>query len=271
MELNEKMAALEAENTDLRKKLSKSEGARQAAHIFLDDAKEHCRNEVQNLRHKLSGYINKVANLEQKLEQKLPKIPIDYSKAGSGEPPFDGKIYILHTCTWYKKEENKFIVSGLWDGDEWIAHDFMINDDVTHYTPLPEFEEKERLIMNTKTQNYDVNVITTMFKELQYCIHKQNKEMGWWDNPREDGTLLCLIHSEISEAMEGNRKNLMDDHLPYRKMEEVELADAVIRILDYAQAKGYDIGTALLEKVEYNRTRPDHKKENRSKDGGKKY
>lgn len=72
---------------------------------------------------------------------KLPKIPIDYSKAGSGEAPFDGKIYILHTCTWYKKEENKFIVSGLWDGDEWIAHDFMINDDVTHYTPLPEFEE----------------------------------------------------------------------------------------------------------------------------------
>lgn len=125
--------------------------------------------------------------------------------------------------------------------------------------------------MNTKTQNYDVNVITTMFKELQYCIHKQNKEMGWWDNPREDGTLLCLIHSEISEAMEGNRKNLMDDHLPYRKMEEVELADAVIRILDYAQAKGYDIGTALLEKVEYNRTRLDHQKENRFKDGGKKY
>lgn len=69
MELNEKIAALESENAALRAKLSKSEGARQAAQIYLDDAKEHCRNEVQNLRHKLSGYINKVANLEQKLEQ----------------------------------------------------------------------------------------------------------------------------------------------------------------------------------------------------------
>lgn len=69
MELNEKIAALESENAALRAKLSKSEGARQTAQIYLDDAKEHCRNEVQNLRHKLSGYINKVANLEQKLEQ----------------------------------------------------------------------------------------------------------------------------------------------------------------------------------------------------------
>jgi NTP pyrophosphatase (non-canonical NTP hydrolase) len=108
-------------------------------------------------------------------------------------------------------------------------------------------------------------------KELQQRIHQQNIEAGWWENPREKGTLLCLIHSEISEAMEGERKNLMDDHLPHRKMAEVELADAVIRILDYAHAFGYDIEGAITEKLDYNRQRADHKKENRSQPNGKQF
>lgn len=108
-------------------------------------------------------------------------------------------------------------------------------------------------------------------KQLQEKIHNQNKDMGWWDNPREIGTLLCLVHSEISEAMEGDRKNLMDDHLPHRSMLEVELADAVIRILDIAEWKGFDLQDAIIEKVEYNKNRKDHKKENRNKEHGKKY
>lgn len=108
-------------------------------------------------------------------------------------------------------------------------------------------------------------------RDLQTVIHQQNVDMGWWDNPREDGTLLMLMVSELVEAMEGTRKNLMDDHLPHRKMEEVELADAVIRILDYAGAKGYDIAGALVEKLVYNRTRADHQRENREKDNGKKF
>lgn len=82
---------------------------------------------------------------------------------------------------------------------------------------------------------------------------------------------LALIHSEISEAMEGHRKNMMDDHLPSRKMIEVELADAVIRIADLAGALGLDLGGAIAEKMEYNEQRPDHKPENRVKEGGKAY
>lgn len=63
----------------------------------------------------------------------------------------------------------------------------------------------------------------------------------------------------------------MDDHLPHRKMAEVELADAVIRILDYAEAFGYDIEGAITEKLEYNKHRADHKRENRAKEGGKQF
>ena len=83
--------------------------------------------------------------------------------------------------------------------------------------------------------------------------------------------MLCLIHSEISEAMEGHRKNLPDDKLPHRPMIEVELADAIIRILDTAKGLGLDIGGAVAEKMEFNMMRPDHKPENRRKAGGKAY
>ena len=107
--------------------------------------------------------------------------------------------------------------------------------------------------------------------ELQSKIHTQNKDMGWWDNPREIGTLLCLVHSEISEAMEGARKNLMDDHLPHRPMLEVELADAVIRILDIAGGYDLDLAGAIDEKIAYNRIRADHQRENREKQGGKQF
>ena len=111
-------------------------------------------------------------------------------------------------------------------------------------------------------------------------IHAGNRERGWWSDletgedithTRNVGELLCLVHSEISEAMEGHRKGLMDDKLPHRSMFEVELADAVIRIFDIAGSYGLDLGGAIFEKDEYNAARADHQRENRLKDGGKKY
>lgn len=106
---------------------------------------------------------------------------------------------------------------------------------------------------------------------LRDRCHDDARRAGWHDDPREDGTLLALIHSEVSEALEGERKNLMDDKLPHRKMAEVELADAIIRIMDYCGLKNYDIGGAVREKLEYNRVRQDHKPEERAKEGGKKW
>lgn len=110
--------------------------------------------------------------------------------------------------------------------------------------------------------------------------HTRSVNAGWYTNIETGeklkptlesfGLKIALIHSEISEALEGARKNLMDDHLPERPMAEVELADALIRIFDLAGFYGYDLGGAVIDKLEYNRTREDHKIENRLKDGGKK-
>lgn len=174
-------------------------------------------------------------------------------------------------------------------------------------------------------------------------IFDQNKAVGWWDDmDRCVYQTLQLVSTEIAEATEGERKNLMDDHIPTRKMGEVELADALIRILDLAgrynwgfrsatvhhelilqssdnpqdftigrqhfavnmaltdlgsaiyldqshdllekfysvvvltilyidQLNDYDIMGALREKLEYNKTRADHKRENRQADDGKKF
>jgi NTP pyrophosphatase (non-canonical NTP hydrolase) len=112
----------------------------------------------------------------------------------------------------------------------------------------------------------------------EYSKQSHNDNIKWWEDlqtgqplNRNKGELLMLIVSEIAEAMEGERKNLMDEKLSHRKMAEVELADALIRIFDYAGAFGYDLEGAYQEKRIYNAKRADHKKEHRLADGGKKW
>jgi NTP pyrophosphatase (non-canonical NTP hydrolase) len=112
---------------------------------------------------------------------------------------------------------------------------------------------------------------------LQGACHGRAWNAGWWHDldtgerlERNVPEMLCLIHSEISEGLEGYRKNLMDDKLPHRKMLEVELADAVIRIFDLAGGLGFDLGITIIEKMDINEHREDHKIENRKGEHGKK-
>lgn len=115
---------------------------------------------------------------------------------------------------------------------------------------------------------------------LRDVCYNASFNAGWWmhstgghsnTNPLTFSNKLMLTVSELAEAMEGDRKDCMDDKLPHRKMREVELADAVIRIFDLAGAYAMDIGGAIEEKMEYNKTRKDHSKEAREASGGKKY
>lgn len=85
------------------------------------------------------------------------------------------------------------------------------------------------------------------------------------------GTMIALIHSELSEALEGLRKGLKDDHLTDRPMVEVEMADVFIRTLDFAAEHDLNLGDAVIAKDKYNHDRADHKPENRAKENGKKF
>ncbi|WFG74128.1 hypothetical protein QE321_gp131 [Pseudomonas phage SPA01] len=116
-----------------------------------------------------------------------------------------------------------------------------------------------------------VSGFNKMMTGLEVVNRKWNTDLVTGEPIKRDALhMLMLVTTEIAEAAEGVRKDLMDNHLPERKMEEVELADAIIRIMDYANVRGLDVAGAMIEKIEYNMTRADHKREARLAEGGKK-
>ncbi|WP_441227986.1 hypothetical protein AB7813_08245 [Tardiphaga sp. 20_F10_N6_6] len=136
---------------------------------------------------------------------------------------------------------------------------------------------------NEISKNAVQATIATSTNTVVRVCHGLANQAGWWDAkngqdvrdwPEEMlklwvGTKLALVHSEVSEGLEGYRKGLKDDHLPHRDMLEVELADAVIRIFDLAGGLDMDLGGAIAEKLAYNAQRADHKPEIRALTGGK--
>lgn len=147
----------------------------------------------------------------------------------------------------------------------------------------------------------DKDSIIENITNLANQIRQQNTNAGWWNDLEaikevaKDKQLknkldaifgkdfvehyitllksqkLALIHSEVSEALEGLRKNLNDNHLPNVKMFDAELADVFIRTLDVISVFGKDFAKTVIDKCDYNNTRTDHHPENRCKAHGKQF
>lgn len=88
-------------------------------------------------------------------------------------------------------------------------------------------------------------------KELQEECARISEENGWWDEPRETGTMIALMHSELSEGLEAVREG----NIHGKDGLAEELADTVIRILDFCEHNDIDLEEEVLEKMSHNANR----------------
>ena len=84
------------------------------------------------------------------------------------------------------------------------------------------------------------------------AIHQNAVDHGWWEDSREIPELLCLIHSEVSEALEAYRRQIPEGQ---KGCLSEELADVIIRIFDLCGRHKIDIAEAVRAKHEFNKLR----------------
>ncbi len=101
-------------------------------------------------------------------------------------------------------------------------------------------------------------VFKIYFEMMQQAVYATAKEHGWYeDDSFNCGEKIALMHSELSEALDALRHgDPPDSHIPDFKGTEAELADVIIRIMDYAEHVGIDVAGAILAKAAYNENRP---------------
>lgn len=92
--------------------------------------------------------------------------------------------------------------------------------------------------------------------------YENAKEKGWHEQERSVGDLICLMHSELSEALEEYRNGNTPSEVYFNENNPdkpegipVELADCVIRIFDFCGLYGIDLESVLNQKMAYNLTR----------------
>lgn len=114
-------------------------------------------------------------------------------------------------------------------------------------------------MVKTREEQPASKTFVESFDSLSRHVYHMAKSKGWWDEPREDGVLIALMHSELSEALEGLRQgNPASEHISEFTALEEELGDVIIRIMDMAAHKKLRLGDAIIRKIAFNATR-EHK------------
>jgi NTP pyrophosphatase (non-canonical NTP hydrolase) len=111
-------------------------------------------------------------------------------------------------------------------------------------------------------------MMSKTIEEMQAEVYKNNVDHGWFDEDRDVGTDIALLHTEVSEMFEAFRATGLSDAtdvvrglghqrtLPKPEGFGSEAADVFIRLLDTCERRGVDLRAEYERKMEYNRTRP---------------
>lgn len=149
---------------------------------------------------------------------------------------------------------------------------FQLSVQLTKLRSMYEETDKER----DKLADIVCGDIPQTMGDLAKIIHKQAVAHGWWDDERSFPEIVALCHSELSEALEEYRSAKPVQYVVIETVDEkpkietnpqgfgerkpegiaVEMADCIIRILDWCGKEGIDIDDVVERKMAYNETRP---------------